>query len=84
VGRIAPGHLLSGRSFGEGQPSRLLSDNHANSFTGRMPIGPRSNRRAGSRRLEFMKQERSYLSTIENYAGERITFLGESISGSYA
>jgi len=28
--------------------------------------------------------ERSYLSTIENYAGERITFLGESISGSYA
>jgi phospholipid transport system substrate-binding protein len=28
--------------------------------------------------------ERSYLSTIENYAGERITFVGESISGSYA
>jgi phospholipid transport system substrate-binding protein len=28
--------------------------------------------------------ERSYLSTIENYAGERITFLGESINGSYA
>jgi phospholipid transport system substrate-binding protein len=28
--------------------------------------------------------ERSYLSTIENYAGERVTFLGESISGSYA
>ena len=28
--------------------------------------------------------ERSYLSTIENYAGERITFLGESIDGSYA
>jgi phospholipid transport system substrate-binding protein len=28
--------------------------------------------------------ERSYLSTIENYAGERVTFLGESINGSYA
>jgi phospholipid transport system substrate-binding protein len=28
--------------------------------------------------------ERCYLSTIENYAGERITFLGESIDGSYA
>jgi phospholipid transport system substrate-binding protein len=28
--------------------------------------------------------ERSYLSTIENYAGERITFLGESINGTYA
>jgi phospholipid transport system substrate-binding protein len=28
--------------------------------------------------------ERSYLSTIENYAGERITFLGESVTGSYA
>jgi phospholipid transport system substrate-binding protein len=28
--------------------------------------------------------ERSYLSTIENYAGERITFLGESIGGAYA
>ena len=28
--------------------------------------------------------ERCYLSTIENYAGERIAFLGESINGSYA
>jgi len=28
--------------------------------------------------------ERCYLSTIENYAGERIAFLGESIDGSYA
>jgi phospholipid transport system substrate-binding protein len=28
--------------------------------------------------------ERSYLSTIENYAGERIVFQGESISGGYA
>jgi phospholipid transport system substrate-binding protein len=28
--------------------------------------------------------ERCYLSTIENYAGERLTFLGESIHGSYA
>jgi len=28
--------------------------------------------------------ERSYLSTIENYAGERITLLGESINGAYA
>ena len=28
--------------------------------------------------------ERSYLTTIENYAGERITFLGESVSGPYA
>ena len=28
--------------------------------------------------------ERSYLSTIENYAGERITYLGESINGTYA
>ena len=28
--------------------------------------------------------ERCYLSTIENYAGEQITFLGESINGSYA
>jgi phospholipid transport system substrate-binding protein len=40
-------------------------------------------------RAEFVRLftellERSYLSTIENYAGERITFLGESISGPYA
>jgi phospholipid transport system substrate-binding protein len=28
--------------------------------------------------------ERSYLTTIENYAGERIAFVGESISGPYA
>ena len=28
--------------------------------------------------------ERSYLTTIENYAGERITFLGESVTGPYA
>lgn len=28
--------------------------------------------------------ERCYLSTIENYAGERIAFMGESISGVYA
>jgi phospholipid transport system substrate-binding protein len=28
--------------------------------------------------------ERCYLSTIENYAGERIAFVGESVSGSYA
>jgi phospholipid transport system substrate-binding protein len=28
--------------------------------------------------------ERSYLSTIENYAGEKITFLNESVSGRYA
>ncbi len=28
--------------------------------------------------------ERSYLSTIENYAGERISFLSESINGTYA
>lgn len=28
--------------------------------------------------------ERSYLTTIENYAGERVTFLGESVSGPYA
>ena len=28
--------------------------------------------------------ERSFLSTIENYAGEKITFLSESIDGSYA
>lgn len=28
--------------------------------------------------------ERSYLTTIENYAGEEITFLGESVSGPYA
>jgi phospholipid transport system substrate-binding protein len=28
--------------------------------------------------------ERSYLTTIENYAGERITFLGESVAGPYA
>ena len=28
--------------------------------------------------------ERSYLTTIENYAGEKITFQGESISGPYA
>ena len=28
--------------------------------------------------------ERSYLTTIENYAGERIAFLGESVSGPYA
>ncbi len=28
--------------------------------------------------------ERSYLSSIENYAGEKITFLNESVSGPYA
>lgn len=28
--------------------------------------------------------EQSYLTTIENYAGEKITFLGESVSGPYA
>ena len=28
--------------------------------------------------------ERSYLTTIENYAGERVTFLGESVAGPYA
>lgn len=28
--------------------------------------------------------ERSYLTTIENYAGEKITFLGESVTGPYA
>ena len=28
--------------------------------------------------------ERSYLTTIENYAGEKITFVGETISGPYA
>ena len=28
--------------------------------------------------------ERSYLSSIENYAGEKITFLSESVSGPYA
>ncbi len=28
--------------------------------------------------------ERSYLTTIENYAGEKVTFLGESVSGPYA
>lgn len=28
--------------------------------------------------------ERSYLTTIENYAGEKIAFLGESVSGPYA
>jgi phospholipid transport system substrate-binding protein len=28
--------------------------------------------------------ERSYLSSIENYAGEKISFLGESVSGPYA
>lgn len=28
--------------------------------------------------------ERSYLTSIENYAGEKITFLGESVSGPYA
>jgi phospholipid transport system substrate-binding protein len=28
--------------------------------------------------------ERSYLTTIENYAGEKISFLGESVSGPYA
>jgi phospholipid transport system substrate-binding protein len=28
--------------------------------------------------------ERSYLTTIENYVGEKITFLGESVSGPYA
>jgi phospholipid transport system substrate-binding protein len=28
--------------------------------------------------------ERSYLSSIENYAGEKVTFLNESVSGPYA
>jgi phospholipid transport system substrate-binding protein len=28
--------------------------------------------------------ERSYLTTIENYAGEKVAFLGESVSGPYA
>lgn len=46
--------------------------------------GQSSPERAEFVRLFTELLERSYLSTIENYAGERITFLGESLSGSYA
>lgn len=31
-----------------------------------------------------MKASVSYLTTLEHYAGEKITFLGESVSGPYA
>jgi len=45
--------------------------------------------RSGPEQEEFVRLftellERCYLTTIENYAGEKITFLGESISGPYA
>jgi phospholipid transport system substrate-binding protein len=45
--------------------------------------------RSAPEREEFVRLftdllERSYLTTIENYAGERVTFLGESVSGPYA
>ena len=39
---------------------------------------------AGVRPLFTALLERSYLSSIENYAGEKITFLNESVSGPYA
>jgi phospholipid transport system substrate-binding protein len=45
--------------------------------------------RSAQEREEFVQLftdllERSYLTTIENYAGEKIAFLGESVSGPYA
>jgi phospholipid transport system substrate-binding protein len=45
--------------------------------------------RSAQEQAEFVRLftdllERSYLTTIENYAGEKITLLGESVSGPYA
>jgi phospholipid transport system substrate-binding protein len=55
----------------------------------RLTLSRHWNARTPEEQEEFVRLftallERSYLSTIENYAGERITFLGESINGAYA
>src|ERR1700730_770856 len=55
----------------------------------RRPLARHWKDRAVQEQEEFVRLftdllERSYLTTIENYAGERVTFLGESVSGPYA
>ena len=55
----------------------------------RLTLARHWNDRSAQEQEEFARLftdllERSYLTTIENYAGEKITFLGESIRGPYA
>jgi phospholipid transport system substrate-binding protein len=55
----------------------------------RRTLGPHWNDRSGPERDEFVRLfgrvlERSYVTTIENYAGEPIVFSGQRIDGEYA
>ena len=55
----------------------------------RLPLAGHWKERTPSEQQEFVRLftallERSYLSSIENYAGEKVTFLNESVSGHYA
>ena len=56
---------------------------------GRLTLAGHWKERTPPEQQEFVRLftallERSYLSSIENYAGEKVTFLNESVSGSYA
>jgi phospholipid transport system substrate-binding protein len=56
---------------------------------GRLTLASHWKERTPPEQQEFVRLftallERSYLSSIENYAGERITFLNESVDGPYA
>ena len=56
---------------------------------GRLTLAGHWKERTPAEQQEFVRLftallERSYLSSIENYAGERITFLNESVDGPYA
>jgi phospholipid transport system substrate-binding protein len=56
---------------------------------GRLTLAGHWKERTPPEQQEFVRLftallERSYLSSIENYAGEKITFLNESVSGHYA
>jgi len=56
---------------------------------GRLTLAGHWKERTPREQQEFVRLftallERSYLSSIENYAGEKITFLNESVSGPYA
>ncbi len=56
---------------------------------GRLTLAGHWRARTPGEQQEFVRLftallERSYLSSIENYAGEKVTFLSESVSGPYA
>lgn len=56
---------------------------------GRLTLAGHWKERTPPEQQEFVRLftallERSYLSSIENYAGEKVTFLNESVSGPYA